>query len=85
MTSQVLLLLVCLTSMTRAEIPDGQKMQSLPTISILSPVSSPSLLEGLKNHGAIVFTDLGEDYTKAVEKMTEKAPSCLDGALQVLK
>jgi len=83
MTSQVLLLLVCLTSMTWAEIPNGQKMQSLPTISVLSPVSSPSLLEGLKNHGAIVFTDLGEDYTKAIEKMTEKAPSCLDGALQV--
>jgi len=81
MASKLLLLIVGLSSMVEAKISDIS--QSIPTVPISSPVSSSSLLEGLQHHGAVVFTGLGDDYTYAVEKMTEKGPSCLDGALQV--
>jgi len=84
MTSHLLALMVCLASMVGAEISNNRH-QSLPTISMSQPAESSStiLMQALRHHGAVVFTDLGEEYTTAIERMTEKAPSCLDGALQV--
>lgn len=41
------------------------------------------LMQALRDHGAVIFTGLGDEYTAAIERMTEKAPSCLDGALKV--
>ena len=82
MTSLLLLLLVCLTKV-QARIHKSQH-QPIPTFSLSSQVlSSSRFMESLRHHGAVVFTDLGEEYTAAVARMKEKAPSCLDGALQV--
>jgi len=82
MTPLLLFLLVCLTKV-QARIHKSQH-QPIPTVSLSSQVlSSSRFMESLRHHGAVVFTDLGEEYTAAVARMKENAPSCLDGALQV--
>ena len=79
----LLLLVPCLALGRGASL---NSHHSLPTISMARrpPVlSSSDLMDGLRRHGAVVFTDLGEEYVAAVGRMAEKAPACLDGALQV--
>merc|ERR1711973_829207 len=76
--------MVCLAGLAGAKIHNGQQRPTLPIISVSSPDSSSSMLmQALRDHGAVVFTGLGDEYTAAIERMTEKAPSCIDGALQV--
>merc|ERR1719244_808602 len=64
-------LLLFLLPLNLASPPIIQMNEPLPQVE--------DLVEALKTDGALIFTDLGEKYSAALESLNRRAPYCLEG------